>query len=86
MSDLEGVALIITAAGTLLTATATAASIIMTALNQRANSQKLDALHVQGNSNAIRMEALAREAGVSEGNLQGREEQTAERKAEGKAP
>ena len=74
-----------------LAALATAIFPILSWLRSRKNSEdiakvdaKVDAVHVQGNSNALRMEALAREAGVSEGNLQGREEQTAERKAEGK--
>ncbi len=47
---------------------------------------KVDAVHVQGNSTALRMEAMAKATGVAEGNLAGRIEQTAERKAEGKEP
>lgn len=86
MSDFAGIALIITAIGTLLTAMATAASIVMQAINQRATDRKLQGLHEQGNSNAERMQALARQAGLKEGNLQGRAEQTAEREAEENQP
>lgn len=46
------------------------------------NTRKIDEVHKQGNSTALRTEALARAAGVSEGNLAGRAEQTAERKEE----
>lgn len=41
-----------------------------------------DATHIATNSLSERTEGLARAAGVAEGNLQGREQQTAERKAE----
>jgi hypothetical protein len=73
-----------------LAALATAIFPILSWLSSRRNAKeiakvdaKVDAVHVQGNSNAIRMEALAREAGEGAGNRKGREEQTAERKAEG---
>ena len=72
-----------------LAALATAIFPILSWLRSRKNSEdiakvdaKVDAVHVQGNSNALRMEALAREAGEGAGNRKGREEQTAERKAE----
>lgn len=80
------VALIITAIGTLLTAMATAASIVMQEMNRRETSRRLQGLHEQGNSNLQQMQRIARAAGIAEGNLQGRAEQTAEREAEEKKP
>lgn len=80
------VALIITAIGTLLTAMATAASIVMQEMNRRETSRRLQGLHEQGNSNLQQMQRIARAAGIAEGNLQGRAEQTAEREAEEKQP
>lgn len=86
MSDFAGIALIITAIGTLLTAMATAASIVMQEMNRRETSRRLQGLHDQGNSNLQQMQRIARAAGIAEGNLQGRAEQTAEREAEEKKP
>jgi len=48
------------------------------------NTFKIKEVHTLTNSLATRTEALARRAGLAEGNLQGRVEQTAERKKEGK--
>lgn len=80
MSDLSGsdIALIITAAGTLVSALASGAAVLVSSINQR----KINEVHRQGNSNALRMEAMARSAGTAEGNLQGRTEQTEERRVD----
>lgn len=43
---------------------------------------KVDAVHEQGNSTAIRMEEMAHSSGLAQGNLEGRAQQTAERKEE----
>lgn len=84
MNDFAGIALIITAIGTLITAMAAAAGIVMQAINKREIDRKLAGLHDQGNSNLQQMQRIARAAGIAEGNLQGRAEQTAEREAEEK--
>jgi len=46
------------------------------------NTVKIKEVHKLTNSLATRTEALARKTGLAEGNLIGREEQTAERKEE----
>lgn len=68
------VALIITAVGALVSAIASSTAVIIGALNAR----KLNQVHTLTNSLAERAEAGAR----ATGNLTGRAEQTAERKAE----
>ena len=46
------------------------------------NTRKIKEVHKLTNSLATRTEALARSTGLAEGNLEGRQQQTAERKAE----
>lgn len=48
------------------------------------NTREIKEVHKTTNSLAERTEGLARSAGMAEGNLQGRTEQTAERAAERK--
>jgi hypothetical protein len=45
------------------------------------NTQKLDAVHEQGNATLHNTAVLAMRAGVAEGNLEGRAQQTKEREA-----
>lgn len=58
-----------------------AVSVTLAATTKIAND-KLDALHEQGNSNLKIAQALALRAGLAEGNIQGRQDQTKERQAE----
>ncbi len=46
------------------------------------NTRRIEEVHRTTNSLATRTEALARSTGMAEGNLEGRKEQTAERKEE----
>ncbi len=46
-------------------------------------NEKVDVVHDLTNSNTIRMESLAHTAGLAQGNLEGRAEQTLERQKEG---
>lgn len=77
----EGIALIITAAGTLITAMASAAGIIVSLMNSRRLAEqavKIEEVHRTTNSLAERAEKSAKEAGLAQGTLQGRADVTAE--------
>lgn len=81
----EGIALIITACGTFLTAVASAAGVLVSLMNARrldATNVKLEAVHQTTNSLAERAEKSAKEAGIAQGTLTGRAEVMAENKAD----
>jgi outer membrane murein-binding lipoprotein Lpp len=85
----EGIALIITAVGTLLTAIASGTAVIIGALNTiKLNRTAADVRKIEVATNSMKDQLVAATAtgAHAEGVAQGRADMTAERKAEGRGP
>jgi uncharacterized YccA/Bax inhibitor family protein len=74
------IALIIGALGTFVTSLVTAFVTLRNSRSVAVLQAKVEQVHDTTNSLAERAERLAKESGLAQGNLQGRAEQTAERK------
>jgi hypothetical protein len=93
-SELSGsdIALILTAIGTLVSAVASSCAVVIGSMNasklsaqglkQDTQGTQIAEVHKTTNGLSERAEAFARSTGLAEGNLQGRLDQTAERKTE----